>query len=86
MVVLKESRIRQCVICRIQIDNRNFPATTTRKHINEAIRVSKLSISTSLQTKTKTRVKFKLSAQFLVPAIWYQLTFTINLSRGRHYY
>ena len=54
-VVLKESRIRQCVICRIQIDNRNFPATTTRKHINEAIRVSKLSISTSLQNQNKTK-------------------------------
>jgi hypothetical protein len=49
-VVLKESRIRQCVICRIQIDNRNFPATRT-KHINETIRLSKLSTSTLVQPK-----------------------------------
>jgi hypothetical protein len=86
-VVLKESRIRKCVICRIQIDNRNFPATITRReHINETIRVSKLSTSTLVQTKQSQGWSLNSQHQLLVPAIWYQLTFAINLSRGGHYY
>lgn len=79
-MVLKESRIRQCVICRVQIDNRNLPATRkTHKRSHPCEQIINFSFS---PTKTKPRVKFKLSAQLLLQAIWYQLTFSINLSRG----